>query len=267
MNAYEQRQAERLERRADRAARLTAMSESAFRHAHAQIEMIPLGQPILVGHHSERGHRAALARHDRWMRKAFDLKKAAAEAAWRAAHPSTAVSSDDPEAVAKLREKLAKLERQQEAMKAGNKIVRSKIPDDEKVAQLMTLGLREETARGALQPDFAGRYGFPDYALTNNNANIRRIRERIATLERSTEARPDIEGPAGCTISEDTSDNRLLIVFAGKPPQPVRAILKRCGFRWSPTRGAWCRMLNNAARHSARFVVELLEREQGSVQA
>lgn len=38
-----------------------------FRAAAALVEGIPMGQPILIGHHSEKRHRAALERHDRHM--------------------------------------------------------------------------------------------------------------------------------------------------------------------------------------------------------
>jgi hypothetical protein len=260
MNHYEQRQADRKERQADRAERLRSAASGAFRHAASMIEGIPPGQPILVGHHSERGHRRALEKHDRWMRKGVELQKLADEAARRSATVSHAISSDDPDAIDKLREKLAKLERMQEAMKAGNKIVRSKkLTDDEKVAELVKLGLRESTAREALKPDFCGRYGFPSYAISNNNAEIRRCKERIAAMERraTEEERPDTKGP-GLTIREDRDDNRLLLIFPGKPAEAVRSELKSHGFRWSPDRGAWCRQLNNSARFAASVLVKRL---------
>lgn len=53
-------------------------SESAFDHAHDMLQVIPPGQPILVGHHSEKRHRGLLAKHDNTMRKAFDLKEKSA---------------------------------------------------------------------------------------------------------------------------------------------------------------------------------------------
>jgi hypothetical protein len=51
--------AEALEGRAERAA---AESEARYAAARRELDVIPPGQPILVGHHSERGHRAALKR-------------------------------------------------------------------------------------------------------------------------------------------------------------------------------------------------------------
>ena len=47
-----------------------AESSAAFDEADGIGKTIPMGQPILVGHHSERGHRADLRRIDRNMAKA-----------------------------------------------------------------------------------------------------------------------------------------------------------------------------------------------------
>ena len=53
-------------------------AESASNYAHGLVEGIPAGQPILVGHHSERGHRATLKRHDAAMRRALSESERAA---------------------------------------------------------------------------------------------------------------------------------------------------------------------------------------------
>lgn len=258
MNAFEAKRAARKERQADRAERLLRESDTAFRGARAAIAGIPPGQPILVGHHSEKHHRRDLERHDSRMRKGVELRKQADEAARRAATESNAISSDDPDAPDKIRERIAKLERSQEIMTAANKIYRNKkLAANTKLSKLIALGLSDATARGRLEKDFAGRTGFPGYELTNNNANIRRLKERLEALEKKATAQPhpDIEGD-GWVIREDAEDNRLLIMFAGVPDAARRAKLKSNGFRWSPTRSAWVRMLNNAARHSAKWALE-----------
>ena len=73
---------ERLERRAEKRrewaesrSQKAAESWSAARAATAGIEF---GQPILVGHHSERRHRGALKRQDAAMRKASEHSDMAA---------------------------------------------------------------------------------------------------------------------------------------------------------------------------------------------
>src|SRR5260221_9727603 len=179
MNAYELRQAIRKSRQAERAEDLSSAAEQLFAMARRSIEHIPFGQPILIGHHSERRHRRDLARHDRLMRRAIETRKRADELARVAETTSRAISSDDPDAPDKLRERVAKLERDQEAMKAANKVIRSRSGDVEKVAQLIAIGLTEAGARNALLPDFMGRRGVPHYALTNNSGNIRRPKGRL----------------------------------------------------------------------------------------
>ena len=115
------------------------------------------------------------------------------------------MSSDDPDAIAKLRAKLASLETLQSRMKAGNTIVRDRrLSDAEKIAELVKLGLKEVNAAKVLTPDFAGRVGFPDYALKNNGAEIRRMRARIEALEAAQQApgREPVQGD-GWVIEED----------------------------------------------------------------
>lgn len=63
---------DRADRLSERAERAGAASTSAYEAARQELDIIPPGQPILVGHHSERGHRAALARIDGRMRASIE---------------------------------------------------------------------------------------------------------------------------------------------------------------------------------------------------
>lgn len=256
MNPYELKQALRKQRQADSAEKWKDASNALFDAARRSIEHIPPGQPILVGHYSERRHRRDLARHDRLMRKAIEAQKRGEEMARRSTTTNNAISADDPDATDKLAEKIAKLKRNQEIMVAANKVYRSKLSDDEKVAKLVAIGVPEDAARGGLLPDYAGRIGIPSYALTNNNANIRRLEQRLAALTRvaAEPEREDYQGN-GFTIKQDKEENRLMVVFDAIPPRDLRTKLKTAGFKWSPNRGAWVRMLNNGARHAACYAL------------
>jgi Domain of unknown function (DUF3560) len=73
--SFAEAEAERYERAEDRAGRMaqhaasaTARSDAAYGRARRIGEMIPFGQPILVGHHSEGRHRRDIARIDQGMR-------------------------------------------------------------------------------------------------------------------------------------------------------------------------------------------------------
>jgi len=59
-----------------------------------------------------------------------------------------------------------------------------------------------------------------------------------------------------CEVVENFEENRLQIVFDGKPSAEVRSELKGNGFRWAPSQEAWQRQLNNGARYAAkRFLI------------
>lgn len=113
----------------------------------------------------------------------------------------------------------------------------------------------EAKADELLTPDFAGRVGCPSYMLSNNNANMRRIKERIERLERESKVpeAEDIQGD-GYILRENTEENRVQFVFEGKPPVEVRTILKQHAFKWARSLGAWQRMLNGNGRYAAECV-------------
>lgn len=180
MNEFEIKKDGRIQRMRERVARLNAVAGAARARADGIASGIPAGQPILVGHHSERRHRRDIARMHDGMRKSIALTKEAEALAERAdrAEASTAVSREDPEAVAKLREKLAAIEAKRDEGRRINKATRAKDP----LAALMALGLSERLARAYLTPDFCGRIGVPDYELKNLGAEARRLAKRIAEL-------------------------------------------------------------------------------------
>ena len=62
MNAYEERLQARKERLEARAGTAAARSDAAYNRSRKATEGIVMGQPILVGHHSEGRHRRDLAR-------------------------------------------------------------------------------------------------------------------------------------------------------------------------------------------------------------
>ena len=81
---YEEKLEARRQRLLNRAARAEATSRAASREAGRIADAIPMGQPILVGHHSEKRHRRDLARMDRNMRTAVDSAGRAEELRRRA---------------------------------------------------------------------------------------------------------------------------------------------------------------------------------------
>jgi hypothetical protein len=84
-----ERAEDRAERMAGYAANAAARSEAGFARASQIADMIPMGQPILVGHHSEGRHRRDLARIDAGMRAGVDEGKKAEHYERRAENAET----------------------------------------------------------------------------------------------------------------------------------------------------------------------------------
>ena len=169
-------------------------------------------------------------------------------------NPRSGISSDDPKALEKLQAKLVELELLQQNMKDVNAIIRREQTTEGRIKALIALGHEPGLAPRLLEPDYAGRVGFKEYQLTNNSANIRRIRDRIAELEKATARQDREEVTDRFTYREDTAENRLMFIFDGKPDENVRVLLKGRGFKWSPRRNAWVRQWTDNALYAAQCV-------------
>ena len=125
---YEQKKAAKIERFIKLATKNQKESDIRYQAAKHIGSFIPMGQPILVGHHSEGRHRSDLKKIDNNMRKSIEADKKADYYANKAENleNSNIISSDDPTAIEQLKLKLEKLEKNQELMKAVNKIVNNK---------------------------------------------------------------------------------------------------------------------------------------------
>lgn len=257
MNHYEAKQEARRQRLLDLASKYEQEGNARHERARALADVIPFGQPILVGHHSEGRDRRYRARIHQNFTKAFEASARAKELAAKAAAVGTGgVSSDDPEAPDKLLEKVVKLEALQARMKAVNAAIRKHAKHGAvmQITALGALGISGPQASALLQPDFAGRIGFADYQIKNNNANIRRIRARIGQLQvlaKTMDQENETIEVGPYQVVKNHQANRLQLVFPGKPAEAVRDLLKSHGYRWAPTEGAWQRMLNCGVAYAA----------------
>lgn len=234
MNTYEERQEARRERYLKRAERARAESREGWQRAREMSEVIPLGQPIHVGHHSEKRDRAYRARIEKTSEKAFRLDEKADYYEQKAARVGTgSISSDDPDAIKKLKKEVEHLKDKQERMKAANRAIRMK--DTAKGdAKLAEMGYTTEDIATLRTPKY-GRVGFPAWQISNNGANIRRIEGRIKELEERSAREP--EHIVTDLYELKVEDNRVQFIFDGKPDEDVRSILKYHAFKWSPSRG------------------------------
>lgn len=165
---------------------------------------------------------------------------------------SGAIRSADPDALDKLRAELADARQWHEMAKAANVILRKH--GAEAKPHLIAAGIRADVVERAM---WLAPNGKPwGLTTTNSNAKIKRIEDRIASLERM-KARGTIEKESdGVRIVENAEAARLQLIFPGKPDGETIGKLKENGFRWSPREGAWQRHLNNASRWAAERVLK-----------
>lgn len=277
MNHYEAKQEAKRQRLEAAAEKAQQRSDQAFEKARELAASIPLGQPILVGHHSQRRAERDRDKIHAGMGRGVAEAKRAHELASRAESVGqTGVSSDDPDALDKLRKKVAGLERSHACMVGANKIIARKPKGQstpEKLAELAELiGKPEEFVSKLFEPDMCGRIGFPSYALQNSSANIRRYKQRIAALEsRPAPIDPDeydgeaqnVQTIGAARIEEHPAINRLRVIFPSRITKDACRELKRHGFRWSPTAGAWQRQISNGARWAAESVAKWIADQPG----
>ena len=168
------------------------------------------------------------------------------------------ISSDDKLAVEKLEAKLEGLKADQEHMKAVNAYYRKHKTLDG--CPGLTPDMAEEL-RASMGRDWRkDPVPYPSFHLTNNNANIRRVQQRIDDLKN----RGEFVGwtfPGGeAKINE--AENRLQLFFEEKPTEDQRRELKSNGFKWAPSQGAWQRQLNRNAIFAAGCM-DFLKTEDG----
>lgn len=206
----------------------------------------PSGFPVRRAEKARNSEHNQFQNFDQWRDKYFarlerDLRREAR-------------ATSDP--LAEMRTKVAEAEKLQEWMKAINKVVKGKQTSEvEKVEQLMELfGIGEARAIELMQPDFCGRIGF-SYQLTNNLANIKRMHQRVAELEKKAQAtEKETERADGVRIVENTYADRLQIFFPEKPSPEMIATLKGRGFKWAPSVHCWQRQLTDNARFALRYI-------------
>ena len=187
------------------------------------------------------------------MGKSVHLSNEAEQLKHRAAGVGTGgISSTEPDAIEKLQAELDNLVQSQNIMKAVNLSIRQNNTD-----MLVRLGLDEEKIRFLTTPDKNGNIGFANYQLQNNNANIRRIKQRIKQLTALRNCEP-LEFECD-DFSMKTVDGQFQFYFSGIPNEETRTLLKSNAFKWSRYKKAWVRKSTTNAYYHAKRVLACLK--------
>lgn len=228
----------KLEKRTLWADKAEHRASQRFDNARAATAGIEFGQPILVGHHSEKRHRAAIARMESSMRKGCEEQKLA-EHHEQKAHGlenqlDRSIYSDDDNAIEALEARIAEREAERARIKAYNASCRKgkrdvNLLDAKQQADLVSI------ARVCAYQ--LGKNGeMPAYVAANLSGNIRQDRLRIATIKRRACRVAEAEQAGGISIVYG-SDGFCRVTFAEKPSREVLSALKSSNYFWSA--GSW----------------------------
>lgn len=184
MSTYRERREAKADRLREWADKRETKADTTRSRTDQLADMIPFGQPILVGHHSEGRARRDQDRIHNGMRSSIaDYHKAEnfrrrADGIERAA--DNAVYSDDVDAVERLEARIAAREAQRDRIKAFNAAARRGSPD----LSLLTEAERADILNIAKNAPYQlGKGGaFPGYVLSNLGATIRKDRARLEGL-------------------------------------------------------------------------------------
>lgn len=164
------------------------------------------------------------------------------------------IRSDEDDAVEQIKDKIARLEADQERMKKVNTYYRK-----HKTVKGCE-GITDENAErimAAIHADWRGERALPynSYMLTNNNQNIHRLKDRLKSLESVKEKGSSEEDCGGLfKVVRNAEMMRLQLLFDGKPDDDTRSILKRHGFKFAPSQSAWQRNLNGNGEYALKMV-------------
>ncbi len=167
------------------------------------------------------------------------------------------IMAGDADAIERLAVELAYLERNQMRMKKANVAIlkHAKAGIEVQTLALVELGFSPDRAAELLNPPHGREVGFAFFRLKNNGASVRRVRQRLEHLEKMHALPVQKAQGEGVTVEVDPPANRVRLLFDGKPDADTRDRLKSCGFRWTPTLGAWQAYINHRTQELARSFV------------
>lgn len=164
----------------------------------------------------------------------------------------------DPYALEMLTDQLQRLQKQLEDGKAMNAHYRKHKTMKGFPGMSDDIAARNDAAI-ANAPAFAQR-PMPDFELSSLRGKIKRVQARLEELDKlqaRQSAGEAAEEHDGFQIVRNAEQNRLQIIFDGKPDEDTRQALKQNGFRWSPRNSAWQRQLTDNAERAARRALGL----------
>ena len=182
---YRERRLAKADRYEEWAGKRQAKSDAAAAKSSELAGLIPFGQPVISGHHSEGRHRNHIKKIQNGFRSAWEnqekAESMAAKAATIRAQAENAIYSDDPDAAERLRERLEWLESRRNSVKSYNKSCRDGKPDPELLhpEERKYLNGPSHVVAHCTKPD--GQLAA--FVSTNIGGTIRTTRKRLEAIE------------------------------------------------------------------------------------
>ena len=250
---YQERKEQKIDTYNNLARKSSIIATQEIQRANDIGSVIPLGQPILIGHHSEKRHRSDLRKIDNAYRRSNEASEKSAYYENKAdiAENNNAISGDDTEAANRYKEKLQKLEAEQERMKAINKAWK------QGNVSLHLLGLTDiEIEKMKCKMPSYEKKPFPTWELSNNSAEIRRVKQKLEELSKLDKMEAESVKFIGGEMRINLEINRIQIIFDEIPSEEIRKILKSRGFKWAPSEKAWQRQRTLNAVYAAKRLLK-----------
>lgn len=248
---YFERKELRVERLREKADKMRSESVDAFSNARKIQNSIPLGQPILIGHHSEKRSRQDRDKIDANIKKSVEKQEQAEyyDEKIKAAEKNTKISSDNPQAIELLEDKISKLKARQQRYKDMNKYYRK----NKTMVGFEDLSYEKaKEINKRIDEDYSfNKKPAPSYILSNLNAMIKSAEKRLEQLKELDEMEYEEIEFDNCTVISNDETNRVEMYFGYKPDENVRTLLKRKGFKWSRNSSCWQRLRNKNALYIA----------------
>jgi hypothetical protein len=159
---------------------------------------------------------------------------------------------------------LAEAKRIHAGIKAAAAILRKSKNKEEGINNLKSANLWD--AKIVITTDsYIQNYGLTTWGLTNALSKVKRLESRVKELTAKEDIKKSVEDGSkeipdvvinGAIIRRDFSDDRLKVIFDGKPAENVRKALKDHGFNWSRFLNAWCSKLTPNAYHAAEKILK-----------
>jgi hypothetical protein len=177
---------------------------------------------------------------DRRSSDLIEFRERALKAIRRTLCPEEApIMSGDADAVEWLQAKIIEAEAVQDRMVRVNAAWR-KLVKDPATLDAQGLSSQDKELVRLFKPEHSWDKGpFAGFEITNNGANVRRMKERLEHLVQVKATPETVQEGTAARMEDCPPENRVRLFFPGKPDLKVRETLKHGGFRWAPSLGCW----------------------------